>query len=501
MKRRAQWTTAPVIKASVFALTLLCAAPAVAQGDKKAGGDKVKTMASRDTMKVDANVKSKILDNGLELLVIEDHSLPLVTIEIAVKNGAFTEPPEFNGLSHLYEHMFFKANKAIPTQEKYLERSRELGLSWNGTTGDERVNYYFTMGVAQLDEGMEFMSDALLTPLFEEKELVKERQVVIGEVDRNESNPYFHLYREMDQKMFYKYPTRKDSLGDRETITTATREKMLTMKTKYYVPNNSALVVAGDVTMAKAEELAKKYFGKWEKGPDPFKADPVPMHPKIKRPEVLIINQPIKTATVRMGWHGPSVGKDPASTYAADVFHFILGQRNSAFQKVLVDSGLTLQVGASYYTLNHTGPISVSFVTQPEKLEPAVKAVQEEMAKFAQDDYFTDEQLETAKRLLAVEFLYSLEKTSSYAHTVSFWWAVAGVDYLDTYLDKLKAVTRSDIQKYLKTYINRKNYVMGILISPENQKKLGLDDKAVKKWARPIKLAKGKVKKIKKGKK
>src|SRR4051794_683302 len=72
--------------------------------------------------------------NGLTVLVAEDHALPLVTVEIAAKNGSMTEPPEYNGLSHLYEHMFFKANKALPSQEAYMARARSLGMSWNGTT-------------------------------------------------------------------------------------------------------------------------------------------------------------------------------------------------------------------------------------------------------------------------------------------------------------------------------------------------------------------------------
>ena len=82
------------------------------------------------------------LDNGLEILVIEDASVPLATVEICVKNGSYTEAPEFNGLSHLYEHMFFKANKDLPSQGAFLQRVQELGISFNGTTSEERVNYF-----------------------------------------------------------------------------------------------------------------------------------------------------------------------------------------------------------------------------------------------------------------------------------------------------------------------------------------------------------------------
>ena len=111
-------------------------------------------------------IESHQCDNGLTVLVSESHALPLVTIEVGVKNGSMTESPEYNGLSHLYEHMFFKSNRAIPSQEAYLARARELGMVWNGTTNTERVNYFFTTTTDHLDAAMVFMRDAIVGPLF-----------------------------------------------------------------------------------------------------------------------------------------------------------------------------------------------------------------------------------------------------------------------------------------------------------------------------------------------
>jgi zinc protease len=95
--------------------------------------------------KLPSNFHMTKLENGLEILVIEDNSVPLATIEIVVHNGSYTEDPEYNGLSHLYEHMFFKANKELPSQEAFLARVRELGIVFNGTTSNERVNYFLTL--------------------------------------------------------------------------------------------------------------------------------------------------------------------------------------------------------------------------------------------------------------------------------------------------------------------------------------------------------------------
>ena len=100
--------------------------------------------------------------DGLTVLVAEDHALPLITVEIAARNGSMTESPEYNGLSHLYEHMFFKANKVIPSQEAYMARTRELGMVWNGTTAQERVNYFFTTTTDHFADTMAFMRDAIV---------------------------------------------------------------------------------------------------------------------------------------------------------------------------------------------------------------------------------------------------------------------------------------------------------------------------------------------------
>ena len=88
--------------------------------------------------------RARFLPNGLEVIIVEDHSIPLVTIALAVKNGSYTEPPELNGLSHLYEHMFFKQNRAIANAEDYLRAIGQLGIAYNGTTREEVVEYYFT---------------------------------------------------------------------------------------------------------------------------------------------------------------------------------------------------------------------------------------------------------------------------------------------------------------------------------------------------------------------
>ncbi len=419
------------------------------------------------------NIYSKELPNGLDVIVIENPVVPLVTIEMDVRNGSYTEPPEYNGLSHLYEHMFFKANASIPNQEKYLERARELGMSWNGTTSEERVNYFFTFGKDSLRAGLEFMRAAIMTPLFLEEELVKERPVVTGEYDRGEANPFFHLFRENSRKLWYEHYSRKNVIGDRQVILTADQKKMRTIQERYYIPNNSALLVAGDVEHNQIFKLAEEYFGTWKSGPDPFTLYPIPMHPPLKRSETVMVEKPVNAVTIQINMHGPSVSKDPKATFAADVLSYILTQRNSKFQKRLVETGLCSFAAINYYTLDHTGPITIQAQTSPEKYLEAEKAIFEELQKLTDPDYYTDDQVDNAKEQLELNEMYGQERPSTFVHTVGFWWSVTGsLEYYLNYIDNLRKINRADINEYVKKYIQNTPYVKGILLSPEMKKKL-----------------------------
>lgn len=422
----------------------------------------------------EAQLVNRTLANGLEVIVLEDHSVPLVTIELACKNGSYTEPPELNGLSHLYEHMFFKANRAVANQEAYLKTIGQLGIAYNGQTREEVVDYYFTTTSPNIRTAMQFMRDSVRYPLFDEKEFERERQVVIGEIDRNESNPFFYLDKEMKLRMFYKYPSRKDPLGNRQTVSTATIAMMRLIQQRYYVPNNSALVITGDVQPEEVFKLAQEFYADWPRTEDPFVKYPLVEHPPLKKSEGLVLTQPVQNVIISLGWQGPSIGKDNPSTYAADVFSFILRQPNSRFQRALVDSGLVTGVDLGYYTQRNVGPIALVAQSTPDKGRAALKAIYNEVAHFNDKDYFTDEQLESAKGLLEADDLFSREKLSDYGHTLSFWWASTGLDYFRGYLGRLRSTSRADISRYITTYIQGKAHIGLVMMSDEAQQKVQL---------------------------
>lgn len=425
---------------------------------------------------LEKRIRRDTLANGLEVIVVENPGVPLVTIEAVVRNGSFTQTPAYEGLAHLYEHMIFGANVRWPSPGAFMNRLGELGADFNGTTSEERVNYYLTLSSDSLEPGMSALAAALRNPLFRQDEIERERQVVIGEYDRNESDPFYHLQRAAGRALYGSAWSRKNPLGEREVILAATPEKMREIQRRYYVPNNTALLVAGDVTAERAFALAEQAFGDWKRAPDPFAEHPIPTVPPLEADKGVIVEQPIGTVVVMRQWHGPSARGDVEGTYAADVFSDVLNQSGSRFRRRLVDSGLWQSIHVNYYTLNHTGPITILGETTPEKLREALAALDAELLLVTQPGYITADELEPVKRQRVSGTMFGLERPSGFAHQLGFWWSVTGLDYFLGYVDAMARQRVADLQAYARRYIVGKPSVTAVLLSPETRRALALTE-------------------------
>jgi zinc protease len=447
-------------------------AAALVTGDLLGQTPAPKASSNRGTPAAEYKVPfvNKTLPNGLEVIVFPDPGLPVISVEIAVRNGSFTEPPELNGLSHLYEHMFFKTNRAIENRDSYLADIGQFGITYNGTTREEVVQYYLSATSQYLVPAVRFISDAVRYPVFDEEEFEGEKAVVIGEIDRNEANPFFYLNKALNERLFFRYPSRKNPLGTRETVSASTTAQMRLIQSRYYVPNNAALIICGDVDPDEAYRLAQQFFGDWKPSQaDPFKEFPMVEHPPLPASDGYIVEQPVQNVLIQIGWHGPSIGKDNAGTYAADIFSYIVTQPDSRFQRSLVDSGLVVGVDVGYYTQRNTGPIVITLVTTPQKAKAALKALYAEIAQFDSPAYFSDTELASAKTILEARDLFDREKLSEYSHTLGFWWSSTGIEYFRGYHPALRAITRGDTDRYIRTYIKGKPHVGVALLSTESQ--------------------------------
>lgn len=424
-------------------------------------------------------IRHRVLPNGLEVIVAENRGVPLATIEFDVRNGSFTQRPGTEGLAHMYEHMFFKANAQLPAPDAFIQRSSELGATFNGTTQEERVNYYMTLPSDSLAGGLRLMTAALRSPRFLSEELERERQVVLGEYDRNESSPGFELQVEMNKALYPGHWSRKNIIGERQVLQRVTPAQLVEIQRRYYVPNNTALIVTGDVNADSVFALAERFLGDWEKGEDPFAAEPIPSIPPLTSSTAVIIEQPVSAVSVLLQWQGPSVRKDPDATYAADVFSDALNQPGSQLQRKLVDTGLFQSLLVNYYTLNQVGPITISGQTTPDRLKEAIAALQEEVQRLADPGYITPEQLQATKAKRAVDTAFGFDRPSSHAHTIGFWWSVSGLEYYMGYVDNMAAQTLDDVRGYARKYIVGKPMVVGLLLPTGVRAELGLRDSDV----------------------
>ncbi|GAB4094478.1 M16 family metallopeptidase [Flaviaesturariibacter terrae] len=431
------------------------------------------SLAARAQHRLPDNYYWQRLDNGLEVVVIENHRVPLATIEIAVKNGAYTEGPEYSGLSHLFEHMFFKANKDYPNQERFIKRTEELGAIWNGTTDVERVNYFFTFAKDSLEAGLRFMNAAMRYPIYRPEDMQKERPVVDGEFQRAESDPGFQLWHESQKRLWGDLVTRKNPIGEHDVINTATPEKMMVIKDKYYHPNNSLLIIAGDVNPTEAFRLAQRVWGDWaHSGFNPLEKYPIPPFQPLPKTDYFIKQSSIaQTPYMMFFWQGPSYRDDSANTVVADVFSAVLRLNASKWKQALVDKGLAPYADMSYSTCHYTGPISITVVPNPEKLKECYAAIMDQLSQFANDDYISEDLLQTAKEVLRRNEIRSKEKPSSLPMQLSYQWASTSMEYYTDYEANLMRVTRQDLQNYVKRYIAGKPYVAGLIINEELAKK------------------------------
>jgi zinc protease len=452
----------PFWLAALLAVAAPAAMPSVLPAQSKAELQKV--------------LRRTMLANGMEVIVIENHGVPIATLEIDVRNGAFTQSPEYAGLAHMYEHMFFKANKDLPDAEAFNERAAELGAVFNGTTQEERVNYFLTLPADSIAGGLRFLASALINPTFREDELKREKEVVLGEYDRNEAQPGFDWQQQATTLLYPGQFSRKNTIGDRTVIANVTTAQMREIQRKYYVPNNCALIVTGDVNAEQVFALARQVFGDWPRGADPFVADPIPPIPALDGNKAHISEEPINAVAVLIQWQGPSVGKDPGATFAADVFSDVLNTPGSTFQKNLVDTGLWQGVGVNYYTLNQTGPISISGQTTPDKFRVAMAALEREIARFTDPTYVTVRELEAVKAQRTVSSAFGIEKASEIAHTIGFWWSVSNLDYFLGYTDTMAQQRITDLLRYTKTYVAGKPRVTSVLLSSEARKAIGLTE-------------------------
>lgn len=425
--------------------------------------------------KLQNNMFLKKLPNGLDVLVVEDNTVPLATLVMTFKAGAFTESQNSSGITALYLNMLAKGNKDYANQEDLDYHEGQLGIQLsNSTTAEEYSRTYFTLPAAELKEGLDFMNTEIRFAKMSPVEFQKEKEIICNEIKSKQSSPSFALSVAMLHHLWGNLYNRKTALGTEESIRAATNTDADSVKTKYFNPNNALLIVGGDVKHDATFALVEKIYGDWTPGgSDPSKKWPIPEFKPLNKSDYYTVESPLsKSPLIEVNWQGPDTRNDIPATYAADIFSYIINQASSKLSVALIQSGLATSFNISYLTLKYRGPITLYIRPNPLKVKECMVEVKKQIELMSQDDYISEEQIATAKRMIEIAKIRQEEITSDYTKTISFWWATASLDYFIGYRDNLQKVSHADIRQYVEKYISKKPYCAGLLLSPELSKQL-----------------------------
>jgi zinc protease len=401
-------------------------------------------------------VRDTTLANGLTVYVIENHAVPLVTAELVVRGGAMTQDASTEGIPGLYVHTNNVGRRLL------LRDLIPISGAFAANTNFESVSQSITVPSGKTRDGLSLLAQDVLNPSFDDAGVQGGLIAVAGEFQRQASNPEVQLQRAVDQHLWSTAWPRKDNLGTPPALTAANAGSLEAFYHRYWVPGNAGVIVSGDVTAAEAFDAARRAFGGWRAGPDPFATNPVAPPPALDAPQAVLLTGPGPDVSILIKWQGPSVGQTPDLTYAADVFTTIVNDPSSRIQRDLTASGLFQTLSISYLTLRHTGPITLTARTTPDALPRALAALKRELAGFARPDAFDANTLAAARQSRRVGQVLEMEGEAIAAFQYASWWGGAGPDYYRGYADHIKAVTADDVHAFVTTYL-RRPYVIGMV--------------------------------------
>ena len=430
----------------------------------------------------DEGIHRYTMDNGLEVFVSENHVVPLVYIEIAVRAGAITQTPDTAGLFHLYEHMMFKGNALYPDAASVNRALSDLGVaSWNGTTGVNHVNYYFTIPSDKLEEGLAFWNAAIRSPLMDERELENEKKVVLSEIEGGKADTAKVFHKYLSATLFPDAPYKTDSAGSFRVVKGATVEQLRAIQREFYVPNNAALFIGGDVEADAAYDLAKRIFGTWQRGEEQkpmLRQNPAPFdsHHYCVMPSEQVSEE---LAQIMIEFRGPDADFDREDTYATDYLMYLTDEPDGIFVRRLYESE-ELKIPdfndswASYSTVRATG--TIEFGTLVTDTDNNLAARAKKLVSLIQDEVTPE--LVASKKLYKSAYKARIVEQVQDAHIKSTqtaagalkslrsWWVNTGVDYYFGYYDNLAAVTQQDVQDVVAKYITGKSALVSVLVNP-----------------------------------
>ncbi|MBE7710518.1 MAG: insulinase family protein [Cyanobacteria bacterium SIG31] len=389
------------------------------------------------------------LPNGQTIVVQENHSNPIVTIDTWVRTGSVNETEANSGVAHFLEHLFFKGTKKHPVGEfdRVLESK---GAIINAATSKDFTHYYITIPSEYFDKALELHADMLTDPQIPRKELEKERKVVLEEISKDLNTPAKKVYNNLNDLMYTHHPYKRKVIGSTDVISTIRREEILEFFNNFYIPSNMITVVVGDVDTSKVVEKVSQAFNSEYK-------KPIKKH---FRKEFPIFTQKRKVEYVdtqsgymMIGFRGVNICDN--ETFALDVLAEILGGGKSSkfYRNIKEQKGFAYSISASNGSYRDDGIFYISANYLPVNAEKVEKAIFDEIT-YIQKYGVTDEELNTAKKMIEQETYYSRESTSNISSELGYILTLTGsADLYNNYVENIKKVSANDVQRAAQKFL------------------------------------------------
>jgi zinc protease len=412
------------------------------------------------------------LDNGLEVVVIEDHRTPVVTHMVWYKNGAADDPLGKSGIAHFLEHLMFKGTKAHP-QGEFSNLVAELGGQENAFTGHDYTSYFQRIGKEHLATLMAFEADRMTNLVLTDEVVGPERDVVLEERRmRTDNDPAAQLDEAVQAALFVRHPYGAPIIGWRHEIEELRREDALAYYGRFYAPENAVLIVAGDVDAKTVERLAKETYGQI-----PARAEA----PKRRRPQepeprahrlVTLADEKVEQPTVERVFLVPSYRTAaPGEAEALEVLAHALGGGPASvlYETLVVEEAIAVAAGAHYLgsALDDTRLWIYAIPapeTTPDELDAAIDRVLEQFIATP----LGDEDLQRAKTRLIADAVYARDSQVSLAR----WYGEAlatGLEVADVaaWPDRMEAVTSEQVSAAALKWLDKRRAVTGFLLPKE----------------------------------
>lgn len=413
------------------------------------------------------------LENGMTVILEEDHSARVVAFQMFVRVGGADEDDKEAGIAHVFEHMLFKGTEKRKVGQIAGEVEAAGGYI-NAYTSYDQTVYHLAVASRYFDTGLDIISDAIQHSSFDPDELKKELEVVLEEIRMGEDNPASKLYKKIFSTAYTTHPYRRPVIGFADIVKTFSREQILDFFKKWYIPNNMVLVVVGDFDKNKALEAIKSSFREFKQGPEPHK--PRPVEPSQQELKTNIISDEIQETHLGMAFHIPELSHP--DTYVIDVLANILGQGESSRLYQGIKEKQQLVHTISTYAMNpkEPGMFFVNATLEAKNAKRAIEEVMKEIYKIKHDGVSVTE-LNKAKLNLESDFVYGRETMEGRAGQLGHFEVTAGdLAYEKQYLEGISKVTSEDIKRITRQYLKEDNMTAALILPKPDKDIIGKGD-------------------------